>query len=189
MTTKRKHALANGRRYTDAEKALAIQTLLVSGGVSQDSLRSVRMLLKSKALSEKTLVSWLKERTASQLSDLQKNPSSQTETQVAQFNEKAAALDQWKQTRIAYLKRANSSQAINLTDGKDAVAAAERAQKMEQLLSGMPTEILEAGPVLTELADFLRAQNVNFTESQRQFLYMLKAKQAAANIEQSGDAA
>jgi len=187
MAARKSRSLAaNGRRYTDAEKALAVQTLLVAGGVTQESLRSVRLLLKSETLTEKTLVSWLKERTDRQTAAFDETPSSQIETQAAEFNEKAAAGDQWKQTRIAYLRRANSKDAIDQTDGKDAVAAAERAQKMEQLLAGLPTEIVEAGAVLTELVTFLRLHNINFSDAQRQFLEMLRMQAAE---DPSGDKA
>lgn len=62
-----------------------------------------------------------------------------------------------------------------------------RGHRPEKYGDKLILEIKQAMPVLNELAEFLRAQNVDFTEAQRQFLEMLKAQKDAANVEQSGD--
>ena len=50
-------------------------------------------------------------------------------------------------------------------------------------------EIKAALPVLNEIAELLRSQNLDFSEAQRQFLEILKSQKDAANYEQSRDAA
>lgn len=132
MARKHRSTKAHGKRYTDKQKSVAVATVRISGGrVTDQTLADVRLVLKSPTLSLSTLNEWVAAAPVV------------SEQSVSTFDPEADALTQWKQTKLAYLKRANSPQALALTDGKDAVAAAERAQKMEQLLQGLPTEIVE----------------------------------------------
>lgn len=64
-----------------------------------------------------------------------------------------------------------------------------KGHKPERYGDKLIVEIKQALPVLNEIAELLRAENVDFSEAQRQFLEMLKAQKAAANIERSEDAA
>lgn len=195
MATKRKTTAStrrsNGRRYTEAEKAVAIQTVRATGStVTLESLKNVQLLLKAPGLSFNTLVAWFK--TAANAPKVAKSTSpigSAESTQVdAELNASMAALEMWRVARIAYLQRATTKDAIEKTDGKDAIAAAERAQKMEQLLAGMPTEIVGGISILNEIIAFVRENHLNFNDAQQQFLEMLRAKKPATNDVQGGDA-
>lgn len=160
MTTKRKQRTKrqNGIRYTDEQKLIAVETVRVSGGVvTEKNLADVRLVLNAPTLSSSTLDAWVKN--AHYDSETTEGDSgSRKPTKSLTFDPNAAAIEQWRQTRIAYLKRANEPSAVLWTEGKDAVAAAERAQKMEQLLAGLPTEIVG---MLPELLQSLQAINLN----------------------------
>ncbi len=143
----------NGLRYTDEQKMIAVETVRVSGGVVTDkTLADVRLVLNAPTLSLSTLDAWVKNAHYEPSTNGSDSDSRKREKSALVFDPNAAAIEQWRQTRIAYLKRANEPSAILWTEGKDAVAAAERAQKMEQLLEGLPTEVISVTVDLDALA-------------------------------------
>lgn len=137
---------ANGRRYTDAEKMIAVQTVRASGGnVSDEAMRNIRVILKAPALDSKTVVSWLKIFSTSTESTGPKNESSVTSSV------EVPSLDFQRETAYAivehtfrkYATRANNQPAVDATEGKDAAKVMADMAKLMQLLQGLPTDIIE----------------------------------------------
>jgi hypothetical protein len=143
----------NGTRYTDKQKLVAVETVRAAGGqVTDQTLADVRLLLRAPTLSLSTLDAWVKQaRRQTDQSDSTEGSRKDESLPESKFDPAATAREMWRLTRIAYLERANDPAALLWIDGKDAVAAAERAQKMEQLLDGLPTEIIGVLPGLLEL--------------------------------------
>lgn len=164
----------NGLRYTDEQKAIAVATVRASGGaVTDQSLADVRLVLNSPTLSLSTLDAWLRN-AHYEPSETDFDSTSRNRTASGpRFDPNAAAIEQWRQTRINYLKRANEPSAVVWTEGKDAVAAAERAQKMEQLLSGLPTEIIG---ILPDLLAAMERRGLNASDVFNTMLARLNAK-------------
>jgi hypothetical protein len=148
-------------RYSDKQKSVAVETVRAAGGfVSDRVLADVRLVLDSANLSLSTLHAWVK--------NAERQPKidhSTSDTRITDdFDPNAEAIAMWKRTKINYLRRANAPSALIVTDGKDAVAAAERAQKMEQLLAGLPTAIVDALPTLTALVQLFDKFNIRASD-------------------------
>lgn len=175
----RKAKVANGRRYTDAEKMFAVQTVRVAGGtVTDEALRSIRLVLKAPALDYKTIVSWLKVFSTSAESPSAKNDSSNgssNETPSIDF-QRETALALVEHTFRNYAKRANEKTAVDVTEGKDAAKVMADMAKLMQLLQGMPTEITASLSELTELANFFREEGIEMTPALRDWRQRLKAQ-------------
>lgn len=145
--------------YTEKQKSIArrIVNEAHGGQVSDRSLSDVRIALDSPSISISTLYSWIKgiPKKSTLISEISRN--SDLETEKSKPNDldydNASVKEILRATLRKYAKRANNQDAVDATDGKDAVAAMERLIKLTQLLDGLPTEIVGITSDFVKLAE------------------------------------
>lgn len=145
----KKHA-ANGRRYSDAEKAMAVQLILSTGGtLNNENWKQIRKLL-GKPVSYDVVERWLNafqsEKTPSQKNE---SPSDPTSTIQAIDYARATALQIAESTMRRFAERANNPDAVKATEAKDAARVMVEMVKLMQLLQGLPTEIVSVTADIT----------------------------------------
>jgi hypothetical protein len=183
----------NGVRYSEADKMVARRIVLAAGGIITDELlEQVRTALRIPTLSWDTLQRWMKPQVEKPSTQAASTESRERKVPVVESVEmdyqNAAARDIVEQTFRQYAKQANNSTLVEKTEAKDAAKVMTDMLKLMQLLDGMPTEIIGAMEVLNELAAFVREHNLDFTETQRQFLEAMKSRTIKTNseIDQNG---
>lgn len=177
----------SARRYSAAEKAVAVQAVLASGGiVTSENLRSVRVLLKSQTISFSTLYEWVKnhttpDKTAEPPYDSRALPTSKAEKSESLDFAKATTLQIVEHTLRNYARRANEESAVLATEGKDSAKVMGDMVKLYQLLQGYPTEIIGIMDDLTAVAELLSENDVELKPAVREWRERIEMSIAKKN--------
>lgn len=179
MARKQRSMRANGRRYTMAEKAIAIQIVRAAGGnVTDETVQSIRKILNTSTLDSKTIVSWMKNKASIEYPKMDAWQSSvevpKVPTEVPTLDyETAAAYDLVERTFRNYAERANDDVAIEKTDGPAAAKVMADMAKLMQLLQGLPTEIVALTSQFVEAA---KRRNANPMDIMREAINELDSE-------------
>lgn len=175
----KKHA-ANGRRYSEADKAVAVQLILSTGGVlTNENWKQVRKLL-GKPVSYKAVQLWFAEYQSQKTRPQQSDSSGEvTSTLQAIDFANAATIQMVEHTLRNYAARANNPDAVKATEGKDAARVMGEMIKLMQLLQGLPTEIIGWMSDLQAIADLFREENVDGSASIRAWRQELEKRRQA----------
>ncbi len=169
--------------YSDIQKATACTLVKQAGGVIDEVLiATIRETLDEPKLPKMTIWRWWKHYQA--LSVTPDDVTVKNNWNVIDVTS-IKLDDKLERAAHKFIDHAVKDDLMLWTNSKDAITAAAIAIDKMRLLRDLPTEIVGAAGILTDIAAFLRSQNLDFTEAQQQFLDMLKAKQAATKPVQS----
>lgn len=157
--------------YSDQQKYVACELVKRNKGAIDDGLMAIiRETLDAPKLSRTNVWRWWRHYEQMQpetATDATAKNAGMNDTELDELFERAAR---------KFVNHALRDELLIWTSSKDAIIAAGVAVDKMRLLRDLPTEIIGAAPVLTELAEFLKEHNLDMSAAVRQFLDAMKAK-------------